>query len=324
MQVPPTPGPSPAAPDPAHLPTWFLRLQQIDLAGLLAQAVRITPVALGFRHASIYLSDSELQVLRLARSTLKRSAEAVVDLADADHPLAAAARGSGPVTCDSRIWLPLHSDHELQGVLELEQPCRDEPPSPALLAALGGYLGRQLAHAQAFERVRLEGRVDCLTGLHNLRWFRETLEHEMQRARRFGSPLSLLAIDLDGLKRTNDVHGHLAGDARLRHVARQIVRCLRNIDSAARIGGDEFAVILPRTNLAGAQRVAQRVLRVIRRDRPAGESGASTGASIGACEWREGWSAERFFQLADLAMYQAKRDGGGRTCVHCPDETPER
>lgn len=117
-------------------------------------------------------------------------------------------------------------------------------------------------HEQADRLVDL-AQTDPLTGLPNRRYFIELLEREFIRARRYHRPLSLLYLDLDEFKELNDKHGHLFGDEILRGSSRSLKAVLRSTDLLARIGGDEFAVLLPETNLSGAQNVATKLRRAL-------------------------------------------------------------
>jgi diguanylate cyclase (GGDEF)-like protein len=175
---------------------------------------------------------------------------------------------------------------------------------PAVLS----FAGRALSHARLHEQARIEARVDGLTGLYNYRWMTETLRRELQRAQRHDVPLTLLMLDLDGLKQVNDRCGHRAGDAVLRHVAAVIRSALREADSAARCGGDEFVLLLPDTDAAGAMHVAERVVRGLR-DARCGHGGQElpVAASVGVAQWRSGWTVEQWIEAADQAMYAAKR-----------------
>lgn len=149
-------------------------------------------------------------------------------------------------------------------------------------------------------------RVDALTGALNRRSFEERATIELARALREGTPVSLLMIDVDGFKRLNDAHGHLAGDAILRSIARRLALETRQADAIARPGGDEFAVLLPGASARDASAVARRLLVA-----GLGEEHPAVTLSIGVATgpppdgtftslWRE----------ADAAMYEAKRAGG--------------
>jgi diguanylate cyclase (GGDEF)-like protein len=151
---------------------------------------------------------------------------------------------------------------------------------------------------------RLAG-TDALTGLANRRRLEETLARELARASRRGGRLAVLLLDLDGLKRLNDDHGHSAGDQAIVSVARACQQTLRAADLAARVGGDEFAVLLSDTDDAGARVVAERLRSAIEDTVVAGRR---LRVSIGiACGIAPFASPELLLASADAAMYEDKR-----------------
>jgi diguanylate cyclase (GGDEF)-like protein len=157
--------------------------------------------------------------------------------------------------------------------------------------------------------------TDSLTGLWNRRHLLERLEAETGRSRRNGRPLCVAILDVDHFKRVNDRHGHPAGDEVLRALARQIKDAVRLSDVVGRMGGEEFAILMPETDRAQAQRVCER-LREMMAGRPVAlPSGAaltvtlSTGIALMAGEE----ASDRLISRADAALYEAK--AGGRNCV---------
>jgi diguanylate cyclase (GGDEF)-like protein len=165
-----------------------------------------------------------------------------------------------------------------------------------------------------FRRVATQASTDSLTGLANRRMFDEELALEWRRADRVGDSLALVLLDLDDFKRVNDAHGHQAGDAVLRAVGEILGSGVRQVDLAGRYGGEEFALILPETDLAGAQRLAERLrvaLENAATEIPSGDT-LTTTASFGVAVKGELESAEDLVAATDEALYAAKRAGKNR------------
>lgn len=192
----------------------------------------------------------------------------------------------------------------------------------AILILLLGFLAMAWNFGfllMAIDRLREEvadlALVDDLTGVANRRHFLQRLQEECFKAQRSCRPFALLAIDLDGFKEVNDTFGHAAGDHCLRHFTLMVQSRLRPGDMLARVGGDEFCVILPGTHLQEAAPIARRILDACRAD-ALGCSGDEIplSASIGVAQWTERFGAqpERLIVAADGALYSAKKDG--RNC----------
>ena len=169
-----------------------------------------------------------------------------------------------------------------------------------------------LENARLHEVAREQAVTDELTGLVNRRRFVEALEAELTRARRLQAPLSILFADLDDFKRINDCCGHSAGDDVLRTFADLLRDNVRTIDTAGRIGGEEFAVLLPGTEHDGAVAVAERIraqladLALMRE-----EIGTGLTTSIGVVQYRSG-TPDDLLRHADEALYRAKEQGKNR------------
>lgn len=328
-----------ASPSDRLLPAWILPFHDLDLKALCGKMIDDLPAHFGFQRASLYLYSNETDLLTLAATNHPRAIDLAVALDGPPHTILttvarrrtlfatdeidqAAPRegwgrvgGRGLYRDGACLVAPLVCDERLQGVLAFSErsPGATRCPSDWPLDDVFSFLARSLAHARTFEQTRTDARIDDLTGLANFRAFREALESEIRRADRYASPLALVLIDLDQLKRVNDCLGHPAGNEALRATATRITRFLRQFDTAARIGGDEFALVLPGSALDGARGVALRILRAIRDDPPrVGERPLEISASIGIGQHERGWDFDRYFRVVDGALYLAKRQGRDR------------
>lgn len=178
-----------------------------------------------------------------------------------------------------------------------------------LLEQLASQIAMPIENARLYARVELKSRLDELTGLFNRRSLDEMIDREIGRHSRYGGVFSLAILDLDSFKVFNDSYGHLAGDKLLRQIARTIRGTIRGSDVAFRYGGDEFAVLLPQTNIDAASTVVERVRKRIADRVEAG--GIRITASIGLAGWpADGVGQMDVIAAADRALYQAKRSGG--------------
>ena len=177
----------------------------------------------------------------------------------------------------------------------------------AVMAALAFDSARQR------EVLRAQARTDGLTGLLNQQSCRERLEHEVAAADAAGRPLGLVAIDLDHFKSINDTHGHIEGDRTLQAVAKRLTSVVRATDVAARLGGEEFALILPGAGPAHSLETAERARAAIAEIGVGGDGGRALTASAGIATFPENChDAGRLFELADAALYAAKKSGRNR------------
>jgi diguanylate cyclase (GGDEF)-like protein/hemerythrin-like metal-binding protein len=168
-------------------------------------------------------------------------------------------------------------------------------------------------HREAEGRAREMARradTDALTGVLNRLGFNEAFSREFSRARRYRQPLSIVLVDLDRFKQVNDQHGHPAGDRVLAGAARLLEANIRDSDSAARWGGEEFAILAPMTDAAGAAQLAEKI-RGLLEVTHLGPTGAVT-ASFGVTEMRPDDTVEAMVDRADLALYRAKESGRNR------------
>jgi diguanylate cyclase (GGDEF)-like protein len=178
------------------------------------------------------------------------------------------------------------------------------------LEQLAERAGPAIENARRFREARELADLDALTGLHNRRFFHETLAREVARAHRYGRDLALILFDLDDFKAINDRIGHLAGDAVLADAAARVRQVVRSADISCRVGGDEFAVILPEATVGDADRLYQRLQKAVSLQ-PSADAGQIV-FSAGVAGLASDDDAVSFFQKADAALYRAKENGKGR------------
>ena len=156
---------------------------------------------------------------------------------------------------------------------------------------------------------------DSLTGVANHALLRDRADHALRRAARTGSPVSMLFCDVDDLKAVNDALDHSAGDEVLRVVARRLEGCVRDSDTVARYGGDEFVILLEDSDTETASALAERILSVVSYEVPVGARMLHPALSIGISTAIPGTTTDELVRNADIAMYTAKRSGKGRAAV---------
>ncbi|BAS27150.1 diguanylate cyclase [Limnochorda pilosa] len=236
-----------------------------------------------------------------------------------------------------RSWLgvPLVSRGKVIGMIALDRSevnaFSSEESETAL--AFANHVAIALENAGRYQATLHQAMTDELTGLYNRRYFRQELEREVVRSRRYQHLVSLLMVDLDDFKRYNDRYGHPAGDQLLKELAGLIRRVVRQTDTAVRYGGEEFAVILPETDAAWALGLAERLRQAIAAHRFVVEGVGPLGqvtASLGVATFpRHARSARALLQAADEALLQAKQGkdrvllyGSGEARAPVPGESP--
>ena len=167
--------------------------------------------------------------------------------------------------------------------------------------------GPAIENAKRFREARQLADLDALTGLHNRRYFHETLGREVARAHRYNRQLALIVLDLDDFKAINDRIGHLAGDAVIAESAERVRDVVRSADIACRVGGDEFAVIMPESTLTDSDQLYRRLQAAVSA-RPIGQAGRLS-FSAGIAELKPEDDPTVFFERADEALYRAKEHG---------------
>lgn len=168
-------------------------------------------------------------------------------------------------------------------------------------------------------------RTDSLTEINNRRYLMERLVQEMERFRRYGSPVSLLIVDLDHFKWINDTYGHVTGDQVLTQVAQLIVDSIRDVDIPGRLGGDEFCAVLVDTPIERARQCADRLRDCIAKQvfTCSGNNSFHITCSIGVAQLDEATQEKtHFLDCADRPLYEAKGKGRNRVCVAQQESRP--
>jgi len=239
----------------------------------------------------------------------------VDDLAGCDDGLARRLAALG-----YRCWLgmPVGVGGRLWGLLAV-MSCRPgglAADAEEHLAEFAELLAMAIANTEQVERLASDATTDPLTGLANHRAFQERLRVELARAQRYEHPLTLAVIDLDEFKAINDSGGHAAGDEVLRIVAAQLQSALRGGDVLARVGGDEFAALLPETSAEQAAEALERARQAIAASPLPG--GARASISLGVCDIRHTTDPQQLARLADGALYWSKGHGRNRLSIYDP------
>jgi diguanylate cyclase (GGDEF)-like protein len=230
---------------------------------------------------------------------------------EAEHIYAADGR-NGRHQCTYTLSL----NGQVLGQLHFTRSRRFRETELVLLEQLLGAFLYPIRNALLYREAQRAATTDTLTGLKNRAAFEERFPREVERSNRYAMPLSLMMIDIDNFKAVNDSHGHPMGDRLLRTLAQVMLRSIRKADEAFRYGGDELALILPSTDLQGAERAAQRLQHAMSSCPFMSElHPVQCSLSIGAAAFNPDESAPSLVERADAALYQAKKGGRNRICL---------
>jgi diguanylate cyclase (GGDEF)-like protein len=295
---------------------------QARLSELEAERTRVRDATMRFGEALAATHDPE-ELLRVIVDTAVLATGAGGGYLAGGDVYVSAGDVDAPGT---RLGLPVTAGHESFGTLVLigERFGRDQRETANWLV---GHAAIALANVRKHRTVEKQALVDPLTGLANRRLTESALDTELARAGRFEEPLTLLMADLDDFKRINDRWGHPFGDEVLREFAAALSHSIREIDLAGRWGGEEFAVVLPGTDLEGGAALAERIrdhLRMRAVATPDGEPITVT-ASFGVAAYPDVEGKDELLAAADAALYEAKRAGKDRVFrAELLDEPPTR
>lgn len=311
----------------------------LELDELLRRLSELVGATLGFEEFAIVLLDPEKREL-VVRAAWGRDAGRVGSRTIlGDDPCGEAVltgdfvlhRRHGPDgvvprpgDVGSSLAVPMKHKDEVVGVLHLARPDLDgfSPEEIKLLGNIAGQAALAIANARLFERTVALSITDELTGLHNRRHLFLQIEGELRRAERYGDEVTVAMIDLDHFKHLNDTCGHVVGDEVLQQVAKVLGANVRRVDTLARFGGEEFAVVLPRLKRAEAFEVAEKLRKAIAgHDFPAGgvQPGGRITISVGTATFpRDAADPWSLLNAADGALYASKRGGRDRCTTYEP------
>ena len=211
------------------------------------------------------------------------------------------------------VIVPLVCQDRLVGVLNLADKIDSDhfnSEDIALIELFSQLVGASIGNIKLFEKMQRQATTDGLTGLVNHKTFYEILEKELWRSRRYGGLISLIMIDVDNLKKINDAYGHRAGDRVIKEVSKRIKECIRQIDTAARYGGDEFAVILLNSSINDAAVVAQRMVDAVAKSPVIwNKEDINLSISVGLGQYDSDSTPEDITSRSDQALYFAKQAG---------------
>jgi len=226
-----------------------------------------------------------------------------------------------------RSWLgvPLFIYGECEGVVAVQSArvAAFSSSHQRLLESLALQVAAALQNAHLYELAMVDG----LTGLFVRRYFDTRIEEEIERSKRYGSPFSVVMMDVDDFKHLNDTYGHLVGDRVLRAIANVVKAQMRGVDTAARYGGEEISVILPRTEMVGAYNLAERIregiaeLRITTDEDPPRALGVTASLGIAAYPESKAQTGEDLVRRADRALYRAKKTGKNRVELFWSDDS---
>lgn len=310
----------------------------LEIERIAQVCIESIPKLVHVRYASLYILDEKNNILHLYKHNHPFLINKIVSLKQTPTPLMVMAVQSKelilvgdidthkkPVIRKSqRVFsenyrtkncaiVPLICQDRVVGVLNLADKLEGEDFNSgdiALIELMSQLIGASIGNVKLFEKIQRQATTDGLTGLVNHKTFYEILEKELWRSRRHGGQISLLMVDVDNLKKINDVYGHRAGDKAIREISKRIKECIRQIDTAARYGGDEFAVILLNTSLEGASVVARRMVEAVANSPTIwNKEQIKLSISVGLSQYDADNSPEDITSRSDQALYAAKQAG---------------
>lgn len=323
------------------------KINCLDVKCIADLCITEIPRLVGAKLASLYILDETSDILHLEKNNHPFLINNIVSLnQNPPSPMVAAVRSKellivqddqslrGPkinqtqrlfaknYTSQSCIIAPLICHGRVVGVLNLSDKMDGTQfthEDVAIVELFRQLVGASIGNVSLFEKTQKQAKTDGLTGMLNHRTFYEHLEIELRRSQRYASNLSIIMADVDNLKPINDNYGHRAGDMAIKQIARRISACIRQIDMAARYGGDEFAVILPNTSLSDATVVADRMVAMVKGTPMIWERHRiNLSISVGVGQYDADCGIADVTNATDQALYAAKQAGKGQVKVYEP------
>jgi diguanylate cyclase (GGDEF)-like protein len=310
----------------------------LDIDRIADVCVKSIPKLVCVRFASLYILDETNNILHLYKHNHPFLINKIVSLNQTPTPLMVMAVRSkelilvpnidthkkpiirksqrtfaGNYMTNNCAIVPLICQDRVVGVLNLADKMeggRFDSGDIALIELFSQLVGASIGNIKLFEKIQRQATTDGLTGLVNHKTFYEILEKELWRSRRYGGRISLIMVDVDNLKKINDDFGHRAGDKVIREISKRIKECIRQIDTAARYGGDEFAIILLNTSLSDATVVAQRMVDAVASFPTTwNKVQIPLSISVGLGQYDAESTPEDITSRSDQALYTAKQAG---------------
>ena len=325
------------------------KINCLDIERITDVCIKHIPNLVGARLASLYILDETNNILHLQEHNHPFLINKIVSLnQNPPSPMVMAVRSkelilvgdidthkkpiikksqrafAGNYKTNNCAIAPLICQDRVVGVLNLADKIENgsfDSEDIALIELFSQLVGASIGNIKLFEKIQRQATTDGLTSLANHKTFYEILERELWRSRRYGGQISLIMIDIDNLKKINDTYGHRAGDKVIREVSRKIKDCIRQIDTAARYGGDEFAVILPNTSLTDAVVVAERMVDEVA-DSPTTwkKEQIALSISVGLGRYDADTNPQDITSGSDRALYTAKQEGKNTVRIFEPSQ----
>jgi diguanylate cyclase (GGDEF)-like protein len=314
------------------------KLNSLDLDSIAEICINDIPALINARLASLYILDETSDILHLQKYNHPFLINNIVSLNQSPpSPMVIAVRSTKLIRISnmdtlekphvtsfhrpfsknymtkSCIIAPLICHGRVVGVLNLTDKNDGSAfihSEVVLMELFRQLIGASIGNVKLFEKSQHLAQTDGLTGMYNHRTFYEMLESELRRSQRYGGQLAIIMADVDNLKQINDSFGHRAGDLAIKQVSRRIRACIRQIDVAARYGGDEFAIILPSTSLEDATTVAERMVHMVAESPITWDHQTiDLSISVGVGRYESGDCPGDVTRATDEALYAAKQAG---------------